>query len=50
MARCGRSQPAPALDRNIELGLLVRDRALGLSVVRHFQALIERGLVRALPE
>ena len=39
-----------ALDRNIELGLLVRDRALGLSVVRHFQALIERGLVRAIPE
>ncbi len=38
-----------ALDRNIELGLLVRDRALGLSVIRHFQALIERGLVAALP-
>ena len=35
-----------AFDHNIELGLLVRDRALGLSVVRHFQALIERGLVR----
>lgn len=38
-----------AFDRNIEMGLLVRDRALGLSVVRHFQALIERGLVRAIP-
>ncbi|MEQ9399451.1 MAG: DISARM system phospholipase D-like protein DrmC [Longimicrobiales bacterium] len=38
-----------AFDRNIEMGLLVRDRALGLSVVRHFQALIERGLVRTLP-
>lgn len=38
-----------ALDRNIEMGLLVKDRALGLSVVRHFQALIEKKLLRALP-
>ena len=38
-----------ALDRNIELGLLVRDHALALSVVRHFQVLIEREELRALP-
>lgn len=39
-----------ALDRNIELGLLVRDHALAASVARHFRLLIERGLLRALPE
>lgn len=39
-----------ALDRNIELGLLVRDSALAASVVRHFQALIDRGLLMPLPE
>jgi len=39
-----------ALDRNIELGLLVRDRALAASVVRHFGALIDRGLLLPLPE
>lgn len=39
-----------ALDRNIELGLLVRDAALAASVVRHFQALIDRGLLKPLPE
>lgn len=38
-----------AFDRNIEMGLLVRDRALALSAVRHFQVLIERGLLKALP-
>lgn len=38
-----------AFDRNIEMGLLVRDRALALSAVRHFQVLIERGALRALP-
>ena len=38
-----------ALDRNIELGLLVRDRALALSVSSHFRGLIERGLLRPLP-
>ena len=39
-----------ALDRNIELGLLVRDRALALNVVGHFQGLIDRGLLARLPE
>lgn len=38
-----------ALDRNIELGLLVRDRALAASLVRHFQVLIDRELLRPLP-
>jgi phosphatidylserine/phosphatidylglycerophosphate/cardiolipin synthase-like enzyme len=36
-------------DRNIELGLLVRDRALAGSIVAHFHGLIERGLLRVLP-
>lgn len=35
-----------ALDRNIELGLLVRDRALAATVSRHFQVLIDRELLR----
>lgn len=39
-----------AFDRNIEMGLLVRDRALALSAVRHFQVLIEKGALRGLPE
>ena len=38
-----------ALERNIELGLLVRDRALAASMVCHFQALIDRTLLRPLP-
>jgi len=38
-----------ALDRNIEIGLLVRDRALALSVSSHFRALIDRALLRPLP-
>jgi phosphatidylserine/phosphatidylglycerophosphate/cardiolipin synthase-like enzyme len=38
-----------ALDRNIELGFLVRDRALALSATSHFQGLIDRGLLRPLP-
>jgi phosphatidylserine/phosphatidylglycerophosphate/cardiolipin synthase-like enzyme len=38
-----------ALDRNIELGLLVRDRALAASVVSHFRALIDRGFLSPLP-
>lgn len=38
-----------ALDRNIELGLLVRDRALAASVSSHFQQLIDRGLLSPLP-
>ncbi len=39
-----------ALERNIELGLLVRDRALAGSIVAHFRGLIERGLLHALPK
>ncbi len=38
-----------ALDRNIELGLLVRDPALAASLARHFQLLIDRELLRPLP-
>ena len=38
-----------ALDRNIELGLLVRDRALALSVSAHFRALIDKGGLLPLP-
>ena len=38
-----------ALDRNIELGLLVRDRALAATVVCHFQGLIDRTLLCPLP-
>lgn len=38
-----------ALDRNIEIGLLVRDRALAASVSTHFRTLIERGLLQPLP-
>jgi phosphatidylserine/phosphatidylglycerophosphate/cardiolipin synthase-like enzyme len=39
-----------ALDRNIELGLLVRDRALAASVSTHFRTLIDRGLLLPLPD
>ncbi len=38
-----------AFDRNIELGVLVRDSALALSVVSYFRALIESKLLRLLP-
>ncbi len=38
-----------ALDRNIEIGLLVRDRALAATVSRHFRVLIDRELLRPLP-
>lgn len=38
-----------ALDRNIEIGLLVRDRALAASVASHFRALIDRNLLHPLP-
>lgn len=38
-----------ALDRNIEVGLLVRDHALALSVTSHFRGLIERGVLSRLP-
>jgi phosphatidylserine/phosphatidylglycerophosphate/cardiolipin synthase-like enzyme len=38
-----------ALDRNIELGVLIRDRALALSVGGYFQNLIDRDLLKPLP-
>lgn len=38
-----------ALDRNIEVGLLVRDRALAASLRSHFSGLIEQKLLRPLP-
>ena len=38
-----------ALERNIELGLLVRDRAVAASVSAYFQGLIDRRLLRPLP-
>ena len=38
-----------ALDRNIEIGLLVRDRTLAATMTRHFTTLIERSLLQALP-
>ena len=37
-------------DRNIELGLLVRDRSLAQTTLTHFRALIEDDLLRLLPE
>ncbi len=39
-----------ALDRNIELGLLVRDPPLARAVAVHFAALVERGLLAPLPK
>lgn len=38
-----------ALDRNIEVGILVRDRGLAASLSSHFQGLVDRGLLRPLP-
>ncbi len=38
-----------ALDSNIELGLVVRDRALAASVSTHFQALIDQRFLVPLP-
>jgi phosphatidylserine/phosphatidylglycerophosphate/cardiolipin synthase-like enzyme len=38
-----------ALDRNIELGVLLRDRALAVSIVSHLQGLIDRALLKPLP-
>ena len=38
-----------AFDRNIELGLLVRDRTLAETAVIHFRTLIEKGLLQLLP-
>ena len=38
-----------ALDRNVELGLLVRARQLAATVAQRFQALIDRGMLAPLP-
>jgi phosphatidylserine/phosphatidylglycerophosphate/cardiolipin synthase-like enzyme len=38
-----------AFDRNIELGVVVRDPTLAATVTAHFHVLIERGLLSALP-
>ena len=38
-----------ALDRNIEAGVLVRDRSLAQTLASHFQRLIDTGLVVPLP-
>jgi phosphatidylserine/phosphatidylglycerophosphate/cardiolipin synthase-like enzyme len=38
-----------ALDRNIELGVLVRDRAFALTIGGYFQGLIDRHLLKPLP-
>ncbi len=39
-----------AFDRNIEMGLLVKDRTLAESIATHFGSLIERDLLYALPQ
>jgi phosphatidylserine/phosphatidylglycerophosphate/cardiolipin synthase-like enzyme len=38
-----------AMERNIELRLLVRDQALALNVSSHFRALIDRRILSPLP-
>jgi len=38
-----------ALDRNIELGILIRDRALPLGVGGYFRSLVDRDLLKPLP-
>ena len=38
-----------ALDRNIELGILVRNRALALTICTYFQTLIDQRLLKLLP-
>ena len=38
-----------ALDRNIELGLLLRDRTLAATTLMHFRTLIEKNLLQPLP-
>ena len=38
-----------ALDRNIEVGLLVCDRALAATLSSHFRGLIDRELLSPLP-
>jgi phosphatidylserine/phosphatidylglycerophosphate/cardiolipin synthase-like enzyme len=38
-----------ALDRNIELGVLIRDRAFALTICSYFRNLIDRELLKPLP-
>jgi phosphatidylserine/phosphatidylglycerophosphate/cardiolipin synthase-like enzyme len=38
-----------ALDRNIELGVLIRDRAFALTIGGYFRSLIDRNLLKLLP-
>lgn len=38
-----------ALDRNIELGVLIRDRAFALTIGGYFRGLIDRDLLKPLP-
>jgi phosphatidylserine/phosphatidylglycerophosphate/cardiolipin synthase-like enzyme len=38
-----------ALDRNIELGVLIRDRAVALTICGYFRSLIDRDLLKPLP-
>lgn len=38
-----------ALDRNIELGVLIRDRAFALTITGYFRSLIDRDLLKPLP-
>ena len=38
-----------ALDRNIELGVLIRDRAFALTICGYFQTLIDHDLLKPLP-
>jgi len=38
-----------AFDRNIEVGVLARDRMLAASLSKHFRVLVERGLLLPLP-
>jgi phosphatidylserine/phosphatidylglycerophosphate/cardiolipin synthase-like enzyme len=38
-----------ALDRNIELGVLIRDRVIALTVGGYFRNLIDRNLLKRLP-
>ena len=38
-----------AFDRNIELGVLIRDRALALTISHYFRTLIDRDLLKPLP-
>lgn len=40
---------AAAFDRNIEIGLLYRDRALSAAVLSHFRGLIDRQMLHPLP-